>query len=110
MILHFLTNMLVILKIAGTTGFFFFSMFRYSSCCWITLANGQDPSWEVRVKGNLTRRADNGLINTSPISTMAPVVRLQYGCNHMLQIPGNAELTAGTYSTDCTMKITLLLF
>lgn len=53
-------------------------------------------SWEVRVKGNLARRTDNGLINTSPISTMAPVVRLQYGCNHMLQIPGNTELSTST--------------
>ena len=48
--------------------------------------------WELRVKGNLSRRADNGLINTSPISTMAPIVRLQHGCNHTIVIPGKAEM------------------
>ena len=66
---------------------------RYSSCCWIGLVSG-GGSWEVRVKGNLTRRADNGLINTSPISTMPPIVRLQHGCNHTIQIPGKADSPA----------------
>lgn len=67
-----------------------FVIIRYSSCCWIGLASG-GGSWDVRVKGNLTRRADNGLINTSPISTMPPIVRLQHGCNHTIQIPGKAS-------------------
>ena len=81
---------------------------RFTGCCWISLVAG-GSRWEIRVKGNLTRRTDNGLINTSPISTMSPVVRLQYGCNHTLQVPGNAELTTGTYSTDFRMKITFIL-
>ena len=54
------------------------------------VAGGQ--SWELKVKGNLTRRADNGLINTSPITTMSPIVRLQHGCNHTIVIPGKAEM------------------
>lgn len=54
---------------------------------------GSKAGWELRVKGNLSRRADNGLINTSPISTMAPIVRLQHGCNHTIVIPGRAEMT-----------------
>ena len=82
---------------------------RFTGCCWISLVTG-GRWWEIRVKGNLTQRADNGLINTSPISTMSPVVRLQYGCNHTLHIPGNAELSTDTYSTDFRLKISLLLF
>jgi hypothetical protein len=55
---------------------------------WIYLViAGGSASWELRVKGNLTQRSDTGLINTSPISSMPPVVRLQHGCNHTIQIP-----------------------
>lgn len=57
------------------------------------MADGQDLSWEVRVKGNLTQRPDNGLINTSPISRMPLVVRVQQDCNHTIEIPGTAEVT-----------------
>lgn len=66
---------------------------RYSGCCWISLADGRDPSWEVRVKGNLTRESDDGLINSSPTSRMPLVVRVQHGCNHTIEIPGRAEVT-----------------
>ena len=48
-------------------------------------------SWEVRVKGNLTQRTDNGLINSSPISTITPIIRLQYGCSQTIVIPGKAD-------------------
>lgn len=63
---------------------------RFTGCCWISLAAG-GYRWELRVKGNLSQRADTGLINTSPVSAMSPVVRLQYGCNHTIQIPGKAK-------------------
>jgi len=56
------------------------------------LADGRDPRWEVRVKGNLTRRAGNGLINTSPVSTMPLIVRVQQGCNHTIEIPGEITI------------------
>lgn len=89
-------------------------LFSFATCCWITLYNGRDPSWEIRVKGNLTRRADNGLINTSPISTMPPVVRLQRYCNHTIEIPGKEFLEHCLHiililgmnqnSNSCTMK------
>ncbi|XP_033118170.1 uncharacterized protein LOC117117811 [Anneissia japonica] len=36
---------------------------------------------------NLTRRQDTGRLNSSPLSSITPVVRLQYGCNHTLVIP-----------------------
>ena len=65
---------------------------RYTSCCWINELVAGGRGWELKVKGNLTRRADNGLINTSPISTMPPIVRLQHGCNHTIVIPGKAEM------------------
>ena len=37
---------------------------------------------------NLTARNDTGLLNTSPVTTMTPVVRLKWGCNHTITIPG----------------------
>ena len=65
---------------------------RYIGCCWINELVAGGKGWELKVKGNLTPRADNGLINTSPISTMPPIVRLQHGCNHTIVIPGKAEM------------------
>lgn len=43
-------------------------------------------SWEVRVKGNLARRS-NGRVNSSPVTTSTPIVRLQSGCTHNIRIP-----------------------
>ena len=64
-------------------------VFRFTSCCWIsTLAVGADGGWEVRVKGTLETRADTGSVNSSPISAMSPIVHLQQGCYHAIQIPG----------------------
>ena len=37
---------------------------------------------------NLTARNDTGRLNTSPVTTMTPVVRLKWGCNHTITIPG----------------------
>ena len=45
-------------------------------------------SWELRMYVNLTRRSDTGRLNTSPVATMTPIVRLKYGCNHSIVIPG----------------------
>ena len=61
--------------------------YSYKSCCWITLVQG-GGSWEIRVKGDLTPRPDNGKINTSPTTTMSPVVRLRHGATHNITIPG----------------------
>lgn len=72
---------------------YIFLIVRYSSWAWISLVvGGSEAGWELRIKGNLTQRADNGLINTSPISTMAPIVRLQHGCNHTIVIPGKENI------------------
>lgn len=36
---------------------------------------------------NLSRRADNGRINSSPVSRSPAIVRFQEGCNQSLRIP-----------------------
>ena len=64
-----------------------FDHIRYSGGAWIYLVEG-GGSWEVRVKGNLTARPDTGVVNSSPISSMSPIVRLLHGCNHSIVIPG----------------------
>ena len=37
---------------------------------------------------NLTVRNDTGRLNTSPVTTMTPIVHLKWGCNHTINIPG----------------------
>ena len=63
-----------------------FACSRYASSNWIPLIVG-GRSWEVRVKGNLTRRADNSRVNTSPVTSVTPIVRLRHGCSHRIVIP-----------------------
>ena len=61
----------------------------YTDCCWITLVQaGGSAGWEIRVKGDLTPRPDNGKINSSPTTTMSPVVRLRRDATHTITIPG----------------------
>ena len=48
--------------------------------------------WELRVRGNLTYREDTGLVNSSPVVNIPPLIRLQYGCNSTIKIPGKAIL------------------
>ena len=63
---------------------------RYTGRDWISLVEG-GGDWEVRVKGNLTARPDTGIVNSSPISSMSPIVRLLRGCNHTIVIPGKSS-------------------
>ena len=65
----------------------FLALCRYTGSAWIELARGSG-SWEIRVKGNLSPRADNGRINSSPTTAVSPVVRLQHGATHTITIPG----------------------
>ncbi|XP_078375949.1 uncharacterized protein LOC144659409 isoform X1 [Oculina patagonica] len=58
----------------------------YSACCWIYLTRG-GGSWLVTTALNLTRRADNGRINSSPVSRSAAFVRFLEGCPQSLRIP-----------------------
>ena len=41
---------------------------------------------------NLTVRNDTGRLNTSPVTTMTPIVRLKWGCNHTITIPGRSKV------------------
>ena len=65
---------------------FVFTVISYSDCCWISLARG-GRSWLISTSVNLTRRSDNGRINSSPISRSPAYVRFQEGCSHFLRIP-----------------------
>ncbi len=56
----------------------------------------------MRLKGNLTVRPDTGTINTSPITTATPILRLQHGCNHTFVIPGKI--------TQILKSVQLMLF
>ncbi|KAL9988076.1 hypothetical protein ACROYT_G002476 [Oculina patagonica] len=59
----------------------------YLSCCWISLTNGGNGDWFLSTTVNLTKRQDNGKINSSPISALSPIVRLQQGCSKTISIP-----------------------
>ena len=60
--------------------------YSFSSCCWISLSRG-GSNWLVSTNVNLTRRSDNGKINSSPISRSAAIVRFREGCPRSLRIP-----------------------
>ena len=61
--------------------------YRHSGGDWLrSLGEGR---WEFRVRGNLTYREDTGLINSSPVVNIPPLIRMQQGCNHTIKIPGN---------------------
>ena len=64
---------------------------RFTGGAWISLVTG-GGSWELRVKGTLTTRADTGSVNSSPVSAISPVVRLLHGCSHTIRIPGRLVL------------------
>ncbi|XP_062621620.1 uncharacterized protein LOC134283182 [Saccostrea cucullata] len=53
---------------------------------WISLVSG-GGSWEMRTTIDLNRRRDTGKINSSPVSAMPPIIRLQHGCEHNITIP-----------------------
>jgi len=67
--------------------------FRFRGRSWARLAEGGDPAgWEVRVKGGLSPRPDNGRINSSPITAVSPVIKLRRGVTHTIIIPGERQV------------------
>ncbi|CAH3042520.1 unnamed protein product [Porites lobata] len=59
----------------------------YRSCCWISLSR-YGGSWLVSTTVNLTRRLDNGRINSSPVSRSPAIIRWSEGCpSQSLRIP-----------------------
>lgn len=65
-----------------------FSIHSYEGYNWISLVHESGASWQLRMYVNLTVRNDTGRMNTSPVTTMTPIVRLKFGCNHTIFIPG----------------------
>ena len=62
--------------------------FSYASTAWISnLIIGANGGWDLRVRGSIARRSD-GIINSSPVTSSSPIIRLQHGCNHTIRIPG----------------------
>ncbi|XP_068721857.1 uncharacterized protein [Montipora capricornis] len=59
---------------------------RYTSCCWISLSYS-GGTWLVTAVVNLTRRADTGDINSSPVSRSPAIIRWQEGCPQSIRIP-----------------------
>ena len=55
----------------------------FSGTAWILPFDGR---WQVPTTFSLARRNDTGRINSTPRAITAPVIRLQYRCNHTLPI------------------------
>ena len=62
--------------------------YSYGGCCWISLSRYGNGNWLVSTTVNLTRRSDNGRINSSPVSRSPAIVRWSEGCpSQSLRIP-----------------------
>ena len=46
-----------------------------------------NSDWLVSTNISLSRRSDNGKINSSPVSKSTAIVRFQHGCQRSLRIP-----------------------
>ena len=76
--------------VAGPWHFVWYAAFcySYSSCCWISLSRYGNGAWFISTTVNLTRRSDNGRINSSPVSRSPAIVRWSEGCpSQSLRIP-----------------------
>ena len=66
---------------------YLFFVNSYTGCCWISLFR-YGGNWLVSTTVNLTRRLDNGRINSSPVSRSPALVRWSEGCpSQSLRIP-----------------------
>ena len=62
--------------------------YSYGGCCWISLSRYGNGNWLISTTVNLTRRSDNGRINSSPVSRSPAIVRWSEGCpSQSLRIP-----------------------
>ncbi|XP_076071097.1 adhesion G protein-coupled receptor B1-like [Mytilus galloprovincialis] len=67
-------------------------LFGYEDCCWIDLVeSGSSKAIFMLTEADLTIRSDTGMINTSPISAMQPVVRVKQGCSYSIHIQVDDE-------------------
>ena len=51
------------------------------------MTRSSDASWYVQTNVDLAYRHDTGTINSSPISTAAPLVRVNHKCPAIIKIP-----------------------
>jgi hypothetical protein len=58
----------------------------FTGGAWIALVVGGNGNWEVRVMLDTTVRADTKTINSSPIASTSPVVRMRAGFVHKVTI------------------------
>ncbi|XP_053400635.1 uncharacterized protein LOC123559098 [Mercenaria mercenaria] len=61
---------------------------RFEGNAWIgELHVGASGRWKLTVEANLDIREDKDIINSSPTAEIMPIIRLQYGCSHIIKIP-----------------------
>ena len=67
------------------------SFFRnsFEGHAWVGLIYG-GGSWSVWTTVNATKREDTGKLNSSPVTSTAPVVRVQQNCERVIDIIGKA--------------------
>ena len=56
---------------------------------WVHLIYG-GHRWSVWTAVNTTKRKDMGKLNSSPVTSTAPVVRIQQNCERVIQIRGKS--------------------
>jgi hypothetical protein len=69
----------------------------YSSCCWILtnpssptdlgLQNGGGSSWNMSSIINLKTQLHTNKVNTAPIISMPPIIKVPLGCPRLIKIP-----------------------
>ncbi|XP_071841006.1 uncharacterized protein [Apostichopus japonicus] len=59
---------------------------RFSGCCWLGFING-GGAWDLRTMVDVTVRDDTGMVNSAPVTDIAPVVPFKNGCTNILMIP-----------------------
>ncbi|XP_072024328.1 uncharacterized protein [Amphiura filiformis] len=62
----------------------------YNTCCWVgdikNVPPGYNLGWRMITEIDLNPRRDNGLLNSSPITSPIPLQLFHQGCNYWLEI------------------------
>ena len=66
-----------------------FFRISFEGFAWVRLVYG-GGDWSVWTTVNATKRQDTGKINSSPVTSTAPVVRVQQNCNRVIDIRGKS--------------------
>ena len=73
------------------------ALLRFAGHSWVGLVDPEGSAlWELRVRFNLTRRADTGRVNTSPTAAFFTEFQLLRRCNQTIQIPGTYGVAMST--------------